>query len=826
MENWNGAILSLLALACVIPAVPVAAEGGAGEVTIRRDQHGVPHVFAEDRRALFYGFGYALAEDRLFQAEMTRRTATGTVAEVLGAEYLAKDKATRGNYDPVSIRQQYASLGQQDRDIFEGYAAGYNARVREVLASNRALLPQEFEHYGFMPEEIEVDDLLAIFVHDFMIRFSGYNGELDNLRLLSALGEQHSEDDAIAIFRQLRWELDTRSRTTIEPGEGSAGRPPTFEVEERLRAVLRAKQRPQLTPASDLKPISSTAFSEIRKGRALAFGAANADDAPHASLGWASGKRMTQGAIGTYVDGAQMGFTSPSPVWGVGLHGAGFSLEGYTLVGVPLVLFGTNGKIAWGGSAGMGDVVDMYQEVLNPGNSREYLFKGEYVPFGVRSETINVKDADPVTIEVFSTGHGLVKAFDEKNGTAYAEKRAWQGRELESLLGWLGATQQTNFKDFREQTSRWGISANWLYGDNKGDVSYIYTARYPDRPDNQDFRLPAIGTGEMEWKGFKPFSDNPTVSEPARNWLATWNNRSITGYHSSDSIYWAQVERTNALHSELDSRTGVTPRDMWDISKAVAFVDASAGVIKPMLVSALQDVQAGTDEAKARDLLAAWEGRHSDEDGNGYYDAPGQTIYTEWLKTAQRHLFARDTPPEFWDSLGLTKVISDYPTTGTKALANALQGAEAGVPQKFDFLRGESREHFIQRTLSETLARLKSSMGTDIATWNTPVVPHKFAVTNFSGVPISTPERAVQLPAYMNRATFKFWVTFEDDGATTMCDALAPGQSAFQQAGHQPEAAVTDQLATYGNFECNQRPITLHEIKAQQKSERTLRVER
>lgn len=813
---------SVLAWLATVSPIPAFADEGRETVTIRRDAYGVPHVFADNRKALFYGFGFALAEDRLFQTEMTKRTARGTVSEVLGSQYLASDKASRSNYDPISIRRQYEALSEADRMIFEGYAAGYNARVAEVLAKPDQLLPQEFERYGFLPSNMSVDDLLAIFLHDFMIRFSGYNGELDNLRLLTALGERHSENDAIAIFKQLRWETDSKTPTTIATGEGSAGPPPTFEAEERLRAVLRSDSRPAFNSAARLRPLDESAFAVVRGLRALTFGGTNQDDPPHASLGWTSGRAKTSGASATYVDGAQMGFTSPSPVWGVGLHGAGYDLEGYTLVGIPLVLFGTNGKIAWGGTAGMGDVVDMYQEVLNPNNSREYLYNGKYVPFEVREETINVKGEEPVTIEVFSSVHGLVETFDHVNGTAYTEKRAWQGYEFESLLGWLGATQQTNFEDFKAQTARWGISSNWLYADNQGQVSYIYTARYPDRPKAQDFRLPAIGTGEMEWQGFRPFSENPTVAEPSAGWLASWNNLPRAGYHSSDSIYWSEVDHVAEIQERIRAHPEISPRQMWDIAEEVAFIDGNARVLKPILMDVLKDESRDSVLGASRETLAAWDNVHSDADGNGYYDQTGQAVFREWLTVAQADLFSKDVPLEFLEPLGLTKVAADFPTLGTKVLAHTLLGNRAGVPQNFDFLNGQGVESFVRRTLLEAIERLKQRHGPDMERWKSPVLKHEFSTTNFVGVPITTPDRAVDLPQYMNRATFKFWVSFGSQGEASMCDVFAPGQSAFQSSTEGLSEHTYDQLPLFADFECKERPLTLPEIQGQQVSQRTL----
>ena len=124
-------------LLCLAPL----AANAASDVRILRDAWGVPQVYADDVYGLYAGFGYAVAEDRLFQMEMSLRSVLGTVSEVLGAEHIAYDSKTRADFDHAAIRAQIEALPTEDRDILRGYAAGYNKRVAEVMADRAGLLP-------------------------------------------------------------------------------------------------------------------------------------------------------------------------------------------------------------------------------------------------------------------------------------------------------------------------------------------------------------------------------------------------------------------------------------------------------------------------------------------------------------------------------------------------------------------------------------------------------------------------------------------------------------------------------------------------------------
>lgn len=156
------------------------------QITIKRDKFGTPHVYANDTYGLFYGYGYSVATDRLFQMEMSKRTGQGTVAEVLGPDYLQYDIATHSRFDPENIKQQLAALSPEDRAIFEGYAAGFNKRVKEVLA-DPALMPKEFTDHGFKPSTWQPEDIAMVWVGLILNRFFSASSEVSNLDLLTQL---------------------------------------------------------------------------------------------------------------------------------------------------------------------------------------------------------------------------------------------------------------------------------------------------------------------------------------------------------------------------------------------------------------------------------------------------------------------------------------------------------------------------------------------------------------------------------------------------------------------------------------------------------------
>ena len=163
------------------------ASASSASVSIRRDAYGVPHVFAKSTYGLFYGFGYALAEDQLYQLELLKRTVRGRLAQVLGPTQLANDRLARRRYDIAALARQYGRLSAGDQAIFRGMADGISARIRDVLAKRSTLIPRGFVEADFLPEEWKPLDVIAIYEHSMVLRFSDLNAELDNLALLTRL---------------------------------------------------------------------------------------------------------------------------------------------------------------------------------------------------------------------------------------------------------------------------------------------------------------------------------------------------------------------------------------------------------------------------------------------------------------------------------------------------------------------------------------------------------------------------------------------------------------------------------------------------------------
>ena len=140
--------LFLLGIAQTKKLLPV--KGLYASVEVLRDQWGVNHIYAENQHDLFFSQGYCAAKDRLFQFEIWRRQATGTVAEILGERELKRDIGTRLFKYRGDLKTELNHYHPQGEAIINAYTDGVNSYIDEVLA-HQELLPLEFQLLKILP---------------------------------------------------------------------------------------------------------------------------------------------------------------------------------------------------------------------------------------------------------------------------------------------------------------------------------------------------------------------------------------------------------------------------------------------------------------------------------------------------------------------------------------------------------------------------------------------------------------------------------------------------------------------------------------------------
>lgn len=771
-------------LGAAMLAFAVSAAAAPDIVSIRRDGYGVPHVFARTTRGLFHGFGYALAEDQLYQIELLKRTARGRLSEVLGPAQLDNDRSARSRYDVAALERQFRHLSPDDQAIFLGMADGINERIRDVSSIPATLLPKNFSDAGFMPEAWGAVDVIAIYEHSMALRFSDLNSELDNLALLTRLRSNRALDGG-RIFDVLRPVNDPDAPTTVQAAD-------TRQI------PLPARVPP--APSLPSLPNSLLGLTDaVRFGRTGPSAAAlNRGVVPHASNAWLAGPSRTGDGSAILQNGPQMGDFSAAYLWAIGLHGAGFNVVGSGPVGSPWLIFGTNGRIGWGATAGLGDTTDMYQEVLNAANPHRYRFRGSWREMSQRHETIQVKGGPAETLTLWSTIHGSVELFDPASHRAYARRRSWEGLEVGSLVAWVRAMQAPDYASWRAQVSKVAVSVNNYYVDDRGNIAYQFLGRFPLRPAAQDPRLPATGDGSMEWLGFIPGEQNPHVLNPRGGVIANWNNRPQPGYPSSDFMPWTRVDRQNELAATLAATPQLDRQRIWDVVRQISFVDVNARYFLPLFHHT-----GGTTGARAAaQLLAGWDG--SVAVPSTQQATPQYLAFRAFLESLLPALYGPILPPP--GSPGRAAAERDllhfdpvFPSLGVKGAVAALTEKAGGA-----LLAGRNRQQLVEDALDAAWRSATGRYGADPTKWSEPAKAHSFATSSYAGVPQTAAGDALRLPVFMNRGTENDRIVFKG-GRVDYCDVTPPGQSSFVGLDGHRSPHFSDQLKLYGSFRCKQQ---------------------
>lgn len=794
--------LAALALLCF------ATESAAGEVNIKRDAYGVPHIYADNVYDLYYGYGFSIAQDRLFSLDMTLRSVQGRVAEVLGREYLDYDRRIVRNFTPASIVQQINALPEKQKDILRGYAAGINRWLAEIGKNPGELLPKQFIDFDFSPKETWRDyDVAVIFIGSMVHRFGDYNSEQANTDIFNALTAKHGEEKAAIIYNLLNSAEDAGAPTTIPRGDW---RKPEGES-------LRMSEPERPAPAYGLAPAN--------------YGREAAPVSGFSNLAL-FGKSKLTGADAVLLNGPQFGTYTPAYTYSVGLHGAGFDVVGNTPYGYPAVMFAQNGKIAWGSTWGAGDNVDLFALKLNPENADEYFYKGRYVPFEKREVGIAVKGARPEKVTVHHSVHGVVIEHDPESGIAIAKKRSWYGKELAQLMGWVEIMQSQNYAEFLAAAAKSSINVNLYYADAKGQIGYVFGGHYPKRAPGHSGRLIADGGGSMDWQGIFSFAHNPKLLNPSAGMLMNWNNRPAEGVASPDMWYytWGMADRVRIMHDYFAKKESYAPSEIWDaVVGRFSFADVNAQYFMPYFEEILADTSISRKTRRAVRALLAWDLQIRDADRDGRFDGLAPAIFAAFLPVFLETVFADDIPESHLSFYADTahgtpeapKLSGWNLSIGTKlsVAAMAKQGQLA-----YDFLNGERPAHVILKSLDGALAQLEMKHGGNMGNWRAPVISNHFQNRNFNGIPQSGEDEFHKTHSYMNRGTENNMTVFKD-GRVRFYEIVPPGQSGFIAPNGDRAKHYDDQMRLYDDLKYKEVSFYRRDVEKTAVSDITLKTD-
>ena len=671
--------LMLLFIGLGLTALPARARTG---VTIDRDAEGIWYVKGPDDaplKAVFEAVGYAVACDRLWQAETFRRAGLGTLAEILGPDQLKTDILVRiTGYSVAELKAAFANLDAESQEVIIGYCNGFNKRLGEI-AANPALLPLEFAKLRLMPAPWEPYHVLAwqaLMLRKFDCEATS-RGQLDNAVLMQKLRAKFPAS-AMAMFHDLRWVNDPRALTYIDPPKtGTARTAAPSPVTE-----FKTPNYDLTTAAGNINALYNGFFDGLKKAGA---------DVKMGSYAWAiSGSKTATGNPMLY-SGPQMGFSVPAIIGEGSIEAGGLKVSGMQIAGIPGIVIGRTPHHAWSMQVGHAHTVDFYLE------------KPEDVTFD-RFETIKVKGADDVTIPVFKSKHGPIinpVPYDpahyepSPDNPIVAWKYSHRILEHGTIKAYLDLARAQSPAEFGEALTRAGLSQHFCYVDIDGNIGYWMSGREPVRP-HGEYRfpqgfLPNLPPAEWDANVFEPL---PHVLNPEKGWVGGWNNKcSIDRPNSFNEItstyFFGPFHRAQVVADYLSTHDHLTFEEVRDLAINIAATDSLAKGGNPwaFVKDYFSAVVNGYGNETAKQLLlrvAGFDGHMCDDWVHGT-ERSFAWFYTDaWIREVLRLTFADEL------DFGETTYTDQDLGVLFNVLLHAMAGDKSGVANQYNWFQNLS----------------------------------------------------------------------------------------------------------------------------------------
>ncbi len=652
-------------------------------VEIVKDRWGISHIYAENEGDLFFAQGYNVARDRLFQLEMWRRQATGTVAEILGRRELKRDIGTRLFLFRGDITQELSWYHPHGKAIIEAFVNGINAFVVETERTPSLLTP-EFRMLGIKPGNWTP----AVVITRFNGLLANVQQELDFAQAVRLLGADRVKD--LEYFQPANPKLD------IDPAiDQSLLSKDILDLYNAFREPIEfmpddvpAEYRPANKSSARLHPWAEPPSIRPAIGllqRPVDVGSNN----------WVVNGRMTLSGFPILANDPHRVLEAPSLRYWVHLVAPGWNVVGAGEPALPGISIGHNEYGAWGLTIFGGDTEDLCVYDTNPANPEQYKYRGRWEGMRVIKETIPVKGEAPVPVELRFTRHGPVVYEDKPHHKAYAVRAAWMEIGGAPYLASLRIDQAHSWNEFLAACDYSRIpSENMIWADLDGNIGYQAVGISPLRPGWSGL-VPVPGDGRYEWAGYLPIRALPHVLNPEKGFWNTSNNYLIPpGWPHKDALHytWAAPYRGARVAEFLGSGRLFTVADMISLQNDDLSIPARS------LVPLLRDLTVPDPaSSRVRDRLLAW-------DCVLDKDSIAAGIYEMWQRQIQANMFELLVPKEaqpFIGNISLKRIIDRLVAPDGRFGADPIAG----------------RNGLLIKSLDEAVAELTKRFGADMEKW-------------------------------------------------------------------------------------------------------------
>ncbi len=583
-------------LASIHPTEAINVKGLLSEADVIWDNWGIPHIYANNKRDLFFALGYAMATDRLWQMDLLRRLAEGNLSVILGESVLSSDIMMRklGIIEHAqSIYYYLRKCGEchEVTDLLDSFTSGVNSRIKYVVKND--LLPPEYYLLDIKPEKWRPWDSIAIsMLISYILSFNEDDLYLD--RFLKANG-LNSLLELDFLNRSLNTPIISSSNSRFSY-TFSANKPVS---DNRTRVI------------SDLDiTVNDSLIRNTRKilEEFIGFNLF--------SNNWViSGNLSTTGSP-ILANDPHLSLTVP-PIWylaQIALKDNSYNVFGAFIPGIPFAIIGRTHYVSWGFTNAEADVVDFYYYVWKDG---KYYYNGKWLNPSIRNETILVRYGNHYiakNITVMETVHGPI--IDDKNKIAVS----WTGLNmLTDMLAFYYTSTSKNIYDVLNAFKKYYIAPpqNLVVADKDGNIAYLLVGSIPIREGaafkigdkiivNRGF-LPFNGSNnEGLWKTWIPPDEMPHLINPAKGFIATANNKPVdlSKYPYYLGWHWLDRYRYERIVEYINEKKPLSDGDMMSLQHDVK--SKAAEILLPLMIKLLLRKPVSGELYNAIKMLESW----------------------------------------------------------------------------------------------------------------------------------------------------------------------------------------------------------------------------
>ncbi len=652
-------------------------------VAVAYDEHGIPTIQATSRRDAYRALGYVAARDRFFQMDLFRRSASGRLAEIFGHDALELDTAQR-----VFGFQQVAAavsvrLSEDERHILQAYADGVNA-----FLSQTTVLPFEFVVLRYRPEPWTVEDSCLVML--YMFQNLSWNDLSE--RTITVM-ERTLPADVVAFLTP-----DSDPYTVALVGGTESHRP----MQHFPPASLASNTRPG--PRSNL---SASALLQVRPRAA-------------GSNAWVVSRTKTFDGRAILANDMHHPLSLPSLWYRAVLHDGTTTVSGVLVPGVPIVVAGSNNRVAWGVTNALVDTVDLVLLEVDPQDSSRYLAPDGWRQFEIRNEVIYVRDQPAVSITVRNTIWGPVSPTPLMEQPVAVRWVLLDASAL-NLKMLRMADVETIDQGVTVMNQAGGSPLNVVMADRSGRIAWTWSGKVPIRRGFDGTTSRSWGDGRLGWLGYVAEDALPRIVDPPSGFIAVANSRTVgADYPYAVGADFDNGYRAYHIAEHLREMRQVSEDDMRRLQ-----LDTHSHLYnfyQRMLLDVLIDDKIASQPllAEARHHIAAWDGR-AEADSVGFT-----------LLVGYRNLLIERLIGSILEPCRRADPTFQYEWGTVEGPLRALLAAKEPT-SLLDRGQYESWDAFLRATLLDLIRKLKQDLGAqslDELTWgrlNTPIIAHPLA---------------------------------------------------------------------------------------------------